>query len=544
VTSPGYPRFDDRSCGRQLPLRAGEVLAGKYRIEQVIGSGAMGLVARAWHIELEQPVAIKFLHQEHADDAVGAERFRREARAAARIRSPHVARVLDVGALEESGIPFIVMEYLDGRDLARELAACGPLEVHRAVGYVLEACDAVAEAHSHGVVHRDLKPANLFLAQRTSGTPMVKVLDFGVSKLGGASTEQLSITDTAMLMGSPAYMSPEQLESSRNVDARSDIWSLGVILHELCAGALPFTGESVPQLVRAIVTGARRPLGELGASAELEPVIVRCLQQDPARRYQTVAELCAALQPIARSNTAAPGPGRTLIGHPGPMAEPVGAEPDGARAGSSPPEGAWGRTFGSRRKTWQRHRVPLGAVFGLLAALGAWAARGKSGPARAERSEVALAPLRAEQAPVAEVPSIEAKILAPAPHAAPDGVATDPPPPLTPTPLAPAPPVVTPVVPAPAAPAPLAIEHAGSLQGSTPTTVPIWRATPSPPPRIEVARAPADVAQASATDAGVARDDAPESALREPGPSLAPLDVPPAPPLRGRIEIPEFGGRE
>jgi serine/threonine protein kinase len=518
VTSPGYPRFDEPSCGRQLPLAAGEELAGKYRIERVVGSGAMGLVALAWHIELEQPVAIKFLHAELAADAVGAERFRREARAAARIESPHVARVLDVGALEESGIPFIVMEYLEGRDLARELVARGPLPVHETVAYVLEACEAVAEAHSHGVVHRDLKPANLFLARRTSGTRMVKVLDFGISKIGSASTGQLSITDTAMLMGSPAYMSPEQLESSRNVDSRSDIWSLGVILHELVAGALPFRGESVPQLVRAIVTGSRKPLTDLGAPAELEQVVVRCLQQDPARRFQSVAELCAVLHPIARSSVEALASGRTLLGHPGRGAEPVSAEPGASpRAGSNAGEGAWGRTHGGRRGTWQRHRLPVGVFLGLLAASIAWAARDNHGPIRMEKHDVPVASLRAEQALVRDVGSSEPPRVAPVPQAGATGTA-EPPAAIAPGPAA--------------APAPLA---------SAP--VPSRRATPALQQPIETTAA-SGAGAASAMDAGAtpANEPAAPALARDPGP--APGDALPAPPPSGRVEIPEFGGRE
>src|SRR5262245_61491336 len=186
----------------------------------------MGVVVLAWHIELEQQVAIKFLYPEFASNQNGAERFRREARAAVRIQCEHVARVLDVGTLEGQNIPFMVMEYLEGRDLARELKERRALPPLEAVAYVRQACEAVAEAHSLGIVHRDLKPANLFLCQRPNGARLIKVLDFGISKLVSGTPHRLSITDTSILLGSPAYMSPEQLESSRSVDGRADVWSL------------------------------------------------------------------------------------------------------------------------------------------------------------------------------------------------------------------------------------------------------------------------------------------------------------------------------
>src|SRR6187401_867354 len=206
VTSPGYPTLHDSADPRQPPILPGEELAGKYRIEHVIGAGAMGVVVRAWHIELEQPVAVKFLYPEFARNSDGAERFRREARSAAKIKNQHVARVLDVGTLvsgvsarnpEGNNIPYIVMEYLDGLDLAHELRQQGPLPVPLAVRYVMQACEAVAEAHERGIVHRDLKPANLFLAEGSHGERSLKVLDFGISKINGSGgAQQFSLTDT------------------------------------------------------------------------------------------------------------------------------------------------------------------------------------------------------------------------------------------------------------------------------------------------------------------------------------------------------------
>ena len=400
VTSPGYPSLHEQSDQRQSPIPPGEELAGKYRVERVIGAGAMGVVVEAWHIELEQQVAVKFLYPEFARNTDGAERFRREARAAVRIRNEHVARVLDVGMLAGKDIPYIVMEFLQGQDLARELSEHGPLPVNDAVRHVLQACEAVAEAHKQGIVHRDLKPANLFLTERPNGQRMIKVLDFGISKVNAKGSQQFSLTDTATLMGSPAYMSPEQLESSRNVDGRADIWSLGVILHELILGAVPFGGESVPQLVRAILSGARRKLTERDASLlELEGVVARCLCQDRSERFQNVAALCEALQPFADSSARTMvGPGlhaptasdaadtssgdATLGDTPrlGCCARSVGRS--GKRVGPHPTRAAWlaatACSFGCRARSTGR----TGSVLGMVAE------RGSSSRARRPRAAI------------------------------------------------------------------------------------------------------------------------------------------------------------
>ncbi|MBM4363359.1 MAG: serine/threonine protein kinase, partial [Deltaproteobacteria bacterium] len=233
----------------------GEVLAGKYRVERVLGQGGMGVVVQAMHLQLEERVAVKFLLPEYAVHAEASTRFLREARAAVKIKSEHVARVIDVGTLE-SGAPYMVMEYLAGRDLADVLEQRGPLPVEEVVEYVLQACEALAEAHALGIVHRDLKPANLFLTKRADGSAQVKVLDFGISKAGVSSDSgaDQSLTKTSAMMGSPLYMSPEQMRSARSVDARSDLWSLGAILFELMAGRPPFSGESLPELLARVLT--------------------------------------------------------------------------------------------------------------------------------------------------------------------------------------------------------------------------------------------------------------------------------------------------
>lgn len=279
------------------PVLPGETLAGKYRVERVLGQGGMGIVVAARHLELQQRVAIKFLlgASSGAREA-SLDRFLREARAAAQVKSEHVCRVHDVARLE-SGEPYIVMEYLEGKDLAHKLKSEGPFSVQTACGWVIEACAALSEAHAHRIVHRDLKPANLFLSERADGTTCIKVLDFGISKLPDLS----EITATSTMMGSPVYMSPEQMESARDVDARTDIWSLGVILHELVAGEPPFVASSMIQLTVKVREDEAPALSSCapGIDAELDAVVAKCLAKRPAERYESVADLAHDLARFA-----------------------------------------------------------------------------------------------------------------------------------------------------------------------------------------------------------------------------------------------------
>jgi serine/threonine-protein kinase len=214
-----------------------------------------------------------------------------------KIHSEHVARVLDVGT-SEAGTPYMVMEYLDGEDLEHVLASRGPLPVEEAVGIVLEACEAIAEAHSLGIVHRDLKPANLFLARRPSGKAIVKVLDFGISKIA-QGTKTSSTTSTTALMGSPAYMSPEQIRTPTTVDVRTDVWCLGVVLYEVLSQRLPFEAGSMPELVFTIVEKPHVPLSALRADVPdaLAAIVDRCLEKTQAHRFGDVGALARALAP-------------------------------------------------------------------------------------------------------------------------------------------------------------------------------------------------------------------------------------------------------
>jgi eukaryotic-like serine/threonine-protein kinase len=318
-----------------VPLGPGAELAGKYRIDRVLGSGGMAAVFEATHLQLGEPVAIKVLHRHVLARHGALERFLREARVAMRLRSEHVARVFDVGAAMD-GTPFIVMELLRGSDLATLLSERGPLPAASAVDHLLQACQALVEAHALGVVHRDLKPANLFLCTTFDGMPCVKVLDFGVSKLHGAfqATSSFAVTASAApdsdrrplatrttasgpprgvsadtpeafpgsvtltqaFLGSPQYMAPEQIRSARDVDVRADVWALGVILFELLSGTVPFKAETLSALCDCILERHPIPLRVPGgAAADLETVIATCLAKDPADRYQSVRAFAEAV---------------------------------------------------------------------------------------------------------------------------------------------------------------------------------------------------------------------------------------------------------
>lgn len=283
-------------------VREGEILAGKYRVDKVLGVGGMGVVVAAHHLELDEKVALKFLLPETLGNAEAVARFAREARAAVKIKSEHVARVSDVGKLE-SGAPYMVMEYLQGSDLAAWLTEKGTLPLEQAVEFTLQASEAIAEAHALGIVHRDLKPANLFVIRRPDGGLSIKVLDFGISKMTSltGSNGEGSMTKTSTMMGSPIYMSPEQIQSSKDVDARGDIWALGVILYELVTGNAPFGGEHMAELIYRIISAAPPRMGAYRPEVPqaFESVILRCLEKDRNRRFATVAELAQALAPFA-----------------------------------------------------------------------------------------------------------------------------------------------------------------------------------------------------------------------------------------------------
>ncbi len=282
-------------------VRPGDVLAGKYRVERVLGTGGMGYVVAARHLQLDQLVAMKFLRRNGSlDEAEATGRFLREAKAVVRLRDEHVAKVFDVGTLE-SGDPYIVMEYLDGCDLSALAKQRGPIPPSEGVEYIMQACEALAEAHSLGIVHRDVKLANLFLARGHAGSPLVKVLDFGISKVNPFGEADHEMTRTASMLGSPRFMSPEQMRDPRTVDARSDIWSLGVVLYRLVAGKPPFEADTLGRLLTMVMHETPDPLSAV--RADLPPgfseAVGRCLEKDANLRYTNIAELAYALVPFA-----------------------------------------------------------------------------------------------------------------------------------------------------------------------------------------------------------------------------------------------------
>ncbi len=282
-------------------MRTGEVVSGKFRIERVLGQGGMGVVVAAKHLQLDETVALKFLRAHASSDPDALARFAREARAAAKLKSEHVARVLDAG-IADDGTPYIVMEYLEGRTLGRVLEDQGRLDVATATEYAIQTCEGLAEAHARGIVHRDIKPENLFLVERSQGWRVLKILDFGISKFAVARGAPDANIATQSMMGSPCYMSPEQLRSTATVDHRTDIWSLGATLFELIAGGTAYrAGQTLPQLIAAILEQPTPRLVDVwpDVPAELSAVVARCMTKDREERFGSAAELALALLPFA-----------------------------------------------------------------------------------------------------------------------------------------------------------------------------------------------------------------------------------------------------
>lgn len=320
-------------CKPRIPKK-GDVIRGKYQVVDYIGEGGMGVVMLAYHIKLRQHVALKMLVPELWEDRTVVARFEREGRAAARMRGIHVARVYDVEATEQ-GLPFLVMERLQGEDLASKMSRVGKLPVHEAVSHVFEACEGLAEAHARGVIHRDLKPENLYLAQSSDGSTVLKLLDFGISKLMVDSVEleeavtlpgnyvrptalrsplhtpllhevdvESRLTSPQAFIGTVRYMAPEQVTAPAKVDKRTDIWALGVILFELLAGHVPFQGSTSQEVLRALASNPVPDLSKHGVPVGLTHVIARCLRKAYGERYVDVHELAQALAPFAGTDAA------------------------------------------------------------------------------------------------------------------------------------------------------------------------------------------------------------------------------------------------
>lgn len=290
-----------QTSGRGRLLRVGDMLAGKYRVERILGEGGMGVVVAAHHELLDQRVAVKLLYQDSADREAQS-RLLLEARAAAKIQSDHVARVVDVDTGED-GLPFIVMELLEGADLCAVADARGPLPRWLVVDYVLQTLEGLAHAHARGIVHRDLKPSNLFLASRADGMQIIKILDFGISKTPEPESSKPSrgreLTGGGSVLGSPPYMSPEQVRAPRSVDHRTDIWALGVLMYELLTNTMPFGGEEMQEVFAHILEHQPIPIRSVvhGVPEGLEQVIFRCLSKKRELRFDDVGELARALAP-------------------------------------------------------------------------------------------------------------------------------------------------------------------------------------------------------------------------------------------------------
>jgi eukaryotic-like serine/threonine-protein kinase len=291
TTAPSGDRKSSMG-GAQLPV-PGDTIASKYELVRVLGSGAMGVVYEAIHMRLRQRLAIKVLRPDIPNFHDVLTRFEREAHASAQLRSIHAARVIDVDSLP-SGLPYIVMEYLEGRDLDAELGVTGRMPIELAVDIAMQVTDAMTEAHGLGIVHRDLKPANLFVC-RVGDRSVIKVLDFGISKV---ESDDPRITSNDEFFGTPSYASPEQLLSGRAGDARSDVWSLGVILFELLTGRTPFLGSSVQVIARILTDPVPWPI-EFRADLpkELARVVLKALQRAPEERYQSMLEVWTVLSP-------------------------------------------------------------------------------------------------------------------------------------------------------------------------------------------------------------------------------------------------------
>ncbi len=392
----------------------GDILGGKYRIDGQLGAGGMGVVLSATHLELEAPVAIKVMREEFArnEEIVGRMLF--EARAVAKLKSSHVVRVLDVARLD-SGAPYIVMERLEGRDLAAVLSERGPLPVEEAVDYVLEACQCLVEAHALGIVHRDLKPENLFRAATREGN-VIKVLDFGISKDTGLSpglSPRSVMTSAGYVIGSPYYMSPEQMRASE-VDARADIWSLGAILYELLSGQCPFLGESLAVVCAGVLSDAEAaPLSSKSPRVPeaLSAIVACCLRKNREARFEHVIDLATELTPFASAE------GQRVVDRQSRFAaygfdRPSKLESDRLTATPAPVAGTMALALTVQRRAPRRKLIPIAAGLATLAvvALGWAALRDKDGAPSGVQPGSAAAPV--EVTPPAPT-------LAPAPLAEP-----------------------------------------------------------------------------------------------------------------------------
>jgi serine/threonine protein kinase len=362
--------------------RVGDIVAGKYRIESVIGEGGMGAVFAATHTVTEKRVALKWMRPDLVGQHGAVQRFMREAQAAGRLNHPNVVDIYDIG--EHDGSPFLVMEYLQGEPLgaALERALLSP---HQVVRYLLPAMRGVSAAHAKGVVHRDLKPDNIFLCKNADGSDREpKVLDFGISKV--TSTDgQLNprLTRTGAVMGTPYYMSPEQLRDAAEIDERTDVYAFGVILYEALTGRVPFDAENYSALILEIATGTPKRPRQLRSEIPegLERIVLKAMARDPDDRYANVDGLARALEPFSRASSRAPRKDRK---------DKREMEPQRASLSVTTPFVSESPVDAPRRRPW------LGAVASAVLVLGGggawWALKPANGRTKAREAAAHAAP--------------------------------------------------------------------------------------------------------------------------------------------------------
>jgi eukaryotic-like serine/threonine-protein kinase len=287
------------------PLAPGLLVGGRYRLDRMMASGSMGSVWAGWHTRLDVPVAVKFMDPRLADRPAARDRFEREAKAAAHLRSPHVVQVLDYGV--EDDRPFIVMELLEGEDLHTRLHGTGRLSLAVASRVLNQCCKALRLAADAGIVHRDLKPSNIFIT-KSGEDEVVKILDFGVAKALIPGSMGGGVTQTGVLIGSPHFMSPEQVRGGKHVDHRSDLWSMGIILFHLLTGRNPFGGEQLGNVLLRICTAPVPKPSELvpDLPPSVDDFFVRALERDPELRFQSAREMAARFQAIVAQHLGIP----------------------------------------------------------------------------------------------------------------------------------------------------------------------------------------------------------------------------------------------
>jgi eukaryotic-like serine/threonine-protein kinase len=506
----------------------GTMLLGRYRVEDVLGIGGMGVVVRAVHTDLDTQVAIKFLLPNMVESASVVQRFLREAQATVKLKGEHVVKVIDVGKMPD-GAPFMVMEYLSGADLGQVLKAHGAQPANVACDLLMQICEGMSEAHALGIIHRDVKPSNFFVTRGPDGSPLVKILDFGISKTP-LGTDMQQLTGTQSMVGTPAYMAPEHMRAASRADQRSDLWSMGVVLYQLLTNRLPFDGESYADLCLKVVMEQPAPI-TVPLPPGLGEVLLRCLEKDAAQRYQSVAQLAYALVPYCSdpmmATAAAERCGRILEAPRGPRAPTLGAgeslgqtplppyasshasgHASGHRSGHnshlhshpsslSAGAGEMGQRGGKKKSRAAIYAVGTALVLIVGVGLGVVAAGGGDEGAPAQRATQGGA-----VAPVADEP--------PAPAPVPVGSAA--------AAVAPAPiPVGSPAAATPAAPEPAPVatgNAAGELQGGL----------PEPAKAADEAKA-ADAAKAEAAKAQAAKA---EAAKTEPAKPVAPVKKPAA----------------